>query len=161
MDHSPPTTARTMRHEVLATTMLCVHGPLAVDDAEWTVWCGDSAAWSYDGVLVVVDRSCPGPNAQQRAELAEHMAKRASSPRTAVVTASAAHRGIVTVLNWLQKGTLKAYPPARLDEALKYAGVAPSARRKLLLRVHELAGELNSSWILQAIAIDPAIEVRP
>jgi len=161
MDHSPPTTARTMRHEVVANTLLIVHGPLAVDDAEWTSYCDESATLSCGGALVVVDRSSPGPNARQRAQLAECIARRGSHPQVAVIAASAAHRGIVTVMNWLQKGSVKAYSPARLSEALSYASVAPSARALVLRRVHELAVDLNSSWIVQAIAIEPTIETHP
>ena len=161
MDPSPPTTARTMRHEVVAGTLLCIHGPLPVDDAEWTAYCAESVKLSHMGVLVVADRSSPGPNSRQRAELAESLAKRASHPKVAVVTASAAHRGIVTVMTWLQKGTVKAYSPARLSEALSYASVAPSARAQVLRRVHELGVDLDSRWIAQTIPIDPAIETRP
>jgi hypothetical protein len=149
-----------MRHEVIANTLLVVHGPGPVDAAEWSVYCVDCATLSYEGELVVVDRGCPGPTAQQRAELSKHFGKRAQAPNVAVVTASAAHRGIATVLNWLQKGTLKLYTPARIDEALAYAGIAPAVRPTILRRVHELAAAIDSTWIVQTIALDPAAGER-
>jgi hypothetical protein len=150
--------ARTMRHEVIANTLLLVHGPGAVDPVEWSAYCVDCATLSYEGELVVVDRGCVGPTSQQRAELSSSFAKRAQAPNVAIVTTSAAHRGIATVLNWLQKGTLKLYTPARMDEALAYAGVAVSARATVLRRIHELAASLDSTWIVQTIALAPTSE---
>ena len=149
---------RTMRYEVAANILLVVHGPRTIDANEWSSYCLARGALSYEGELVVVDRSCPGPTSLQRAELSRSLGKRTPIPNVAVISASAAHRGIATVLNWMQKGTLKLYTPARLDDALKYAGVAPSAKGTILRRVRELAIAVDSPWIAEVIALAPTTE---
>jgi hypothetical protein len=151
-----------MLYEVVGNTLLCIHGPLDVNDEEWVAYCRDSATLSYVGTFAVVDRSGIGPNSRQRAEHSVALAKRTSPPRIAVVTDSKAHRGIVTVMNWMQRGTLKAFSPAQLREALNYAGVAPTARGQILRRVHELAIGVSSPWIAQTIPldIDAAVEAH-
>ena len=153
--------ARTMRHEVVDNTVLIVQGPCAPAAEEWSAQCRDCNRLDYGGVLVVVDRDCPGPSSRQRMELAGALRDSGRFPSIAIVTDSPAHRGIITVMNWMQSGTIKAYGPARFAEALKYAGVAPSARAAMLRRVHELAVQLNAQWILRAIALHPAQELTP
>ena len=119
-----------MRHEVVANTMLVIQGPRAPSAEDWTAHCHGHATLSYAGVLVVADRGCPGPNPSQRTELTEAFKRRGVFPNVAVVTDSAAQRGIVTVMRWLQKNTLQAYAPIRLADALTFAGVAPAARAR-------------------------------
>jgi hypothetical protein len=150
-----------MCHEVVDDTMLVIQGPSAPSGEEWTAHCRGHATLTYHGVLVVADQSCPGPTSRQRAELADAFKARARVPDVAVVTASSAHRGIVTVMNWLQKGSLKAYPPTRLGEALKYAGVAPSAYGRIVRRIHELALSVNAPWIVQAVTLPSVHEASP
>jgi len=161
MDESAPTVALTMRHEIVANTMLVVSGPWPPAPEEWNARCRDCATLDYGGVLVVVDPACPGPSSRQRMELAEAFKSRGCLTNVAVVTDSPAHRGIVTVMNWMQKGSLKAYGPARFAEALKHAGAAPSARAAIVRRVHELALQLNAPGIVRAMALDSALEPPP
>jgi hypothetical protein len=154
-------TALTMRHEIVESTLLAVNGPNAISPEDWTSYCRCCGSLGYGGVLVIVDRSCSGPTSRQRAESAKTFEERGKFPNVAVVTASSAHRGIVTVMSWVQRANLRAYSPARLAEALRYAGVEPSAWGRILQRVHELALSLDAPWIVQNITLDPASEVHP
>lgn len=154
-------TSDTMRHEIVGSTLLIVHGPGAPDPKEWTSYCRSCATLDFHGVLVVVDRSSPGPSSRQRAEVTASLGKRPRLPNVAVVTSSAAHRGIVTVMSWLKGANLKAYSPLRLDDALTYAGVAASDRGALLRRVHELALGLDSAWIVETLGLDRTVEQTP
>jgi hypothetical protein len=151
----------TMRHEVIGDTMLVVHGACAAASEEWNALCRDFDTLDFTGVLIVANRGCPGPTSHQRVRLAESFTKRGRYPNSAVVTDSPAHRGIVTVLNWMQKATLKAYGPARFTEALKYVGVAPSQREPMLRRIQELAVDLNAPCIVPTTALDSTPEAHP
>jgi hypothetical protein len=112
----------------------------------------------YGGVLVVTDLAYPGPDARQRVQGSAAVRKRGLYPHIAVVTASAVHRCIVTAFSWMQRGNVAAYHPSRLREAMDYAGVSPARRTKVLLRVHDLARELESTWIPRSVRWSSAMQ---
>jgi hypothetical protein len=142
---------RTMCHEVFENTFLVVHGPRPAAAAEWDAYLADGMVLQYGGVLVVTDIACPGPDAKQRVQGSAAVRKRGLYPHIAVVTASAVHRCIVTAFSWMQRGNVAAFHPSRLREAMDYAGVSPARRTKVLLRVHDLARELESTWIPRSV----------
>jgi hypothetical protein len=142
---------RTMCHEVFENTLLVVHGPKPASAEEWTAYTEEGTVLHYGGILVVTDIAYPGPDAKQRAQGTAAVRRRGVYPHIAVVTASAVHRCIVTAFSWMQRGNVTAYHPSRLREAMDYAGVSPARRTKVLLRVHDLARELESTWIPRSV----------
>ena len=144
-------TVRTMCHEVFENTLLVVHGPRPAAAEEWSAYLADGLVLQYGGVLVVADLASPGPNAKQRVEGSAAVRRRGVYPHIAVVTASTVHRCIVTAFSWMQRGNVVAYHPSRLREAMDFAGVSPARRTKVLLRVHDLARELESTWIPRSV----------
>ena len=142
---------RTMCHEVFENTLLVVHGPRPASADEWAAYLADGLVLQYRGILVVTDLAYPGPDAKQRVQGSAAVRKRGVYPHIAVVTASAVHRCIVTAFSWMQRGNVAAYHPSRLREAMDYAGVSPARRTKVLLRVHDLARELGSTWIPRSV----------
>ncbi len=150
-------TVRTMWYEVFENTLLVVHGPKAASAEEWTAYAEEGTMLQYGGILVVTDVAYPGPDAKQRAE-GSAAARRRGYPHIAVVTASAVHRCIVTAFSWMQRGNVTAYHPSRLREAMDYARVSPARRTKVLLRVHDLARELESTWIPRSVRWSSAMQ---
>jgi hypothetical protein len=143
--------APSMAYETWERTVLMVHGPCAFTPAEWTRYAERCAQNDYVGVIVLADPLCPGPNAKQRAESTRVWKARSAPPLVSVVTQSAVHRGMVTVMNWLQHGNVAAYHPSRLVEALQFARVAPAAQHGALEQLHALASRVESRWSVDAL----------
>jgi hypothetical protein len=61
------------------------------------------------------------------------------------------HRGIVTVVSWMQKGNVVAFSPNELSAAMDFAGLTPARRGVALSRVHELARRVGSTWIARTV----------
>jgi hypothetical protein len=141
----------TMSYDLVANTLVVVHGPREADPADWTRYCARSAERDFDGILVICDQDFPGPTSKQRAEGSEAMRTRGSYPRIAVVTASMVHRGVVTVFNWLQRGNLSAFHPGRLEQALAYAGTPREEWPRVVAVIHELATKTAAPWVRTAI----------
>jgi hypothetical protein len=152
MDDLRDTVAR-MAMEMFERTLLAVHGPEPAAVAEWSQYVVDSNAAQLAGVLVVVDRSYPGPTPLQRAQANSAAKYHNKYPPIAVVTGSILHRGIVTVFSWMQKGNVVAYSPPQLSAAMDYAGIGATSRVKALSRVHELARRVGSSWIQDSVRL--------
>lgn len=142
-----------MSVELFGRTLLAVHGPEPAAVGEWNQYVVDSNSAEVTGVLVVVDRSYPGPTALQRAQANAAAKYHNRYPPIAVVTASILHRGIVTVFSWMQKGNILAYSPAQLSAAMDYAGIGATLRVSALSRVHALARRVGSSWIQESMTL--------
>jgi hypothetical protein len=144
---------RTMSCEVMAETLIVVHGPIAPDPGEWMAFANRSRARDFHGMLVIVDDAFPGPSAAQRSEIAASNKLRGVYPRVAVVTPSLVHRGMVTVIGWLQRNNLSSFHPDRLEQALAFTGAPQAAWPGIVERVHALATGLNAPWIVQHIRL--------
>lgn len=123
---------RTMAVRVSGPILVIVHSDRPPPDAEWDEYVTalrDNAAtlryqlvWSAGG----------GPNAAQR-KRAENSVSAAylpvgrTIPLTAVVTRSAAVRGLVTLFNWFQPGRFRAFDAHDLRGALAFVDVPPTS----------------------------------
>jgi hypothetical protein len=109
----------------------------------WSAHCleAERRCKEVKGVLVYTDGG--GPDSRQREELRRAFAGK--SPITAIVTASASARGIVTGLNWFfREPRIKAFSPQDLEGALEYLGQAgPVPRGEVLHTLEALAAELG------------------
>jgi hypothetical protein len=147
------TRAAAMAMEVFGRTLLVVHGARPASVQEWDRYLVEFIVPGLSGVLIVVDSSYPGPTALQRAQATEAAKQAGIFPRIAVVTGSRMHRGIVTVVTWMQRGNLVAFSPKELPAAMDFVGIAPERRGVALSRVHELARRVGALWITQAVTL--------
>jgi hypothetical protein len=142
-----------MAMEVFERTLLVVHGARPASAQEWNRYLVDFIVPGLSGVLIVVDSSYAGPTALQRAQATDAAKQAGIFPPIAVVTGSRMHRGIVTVVSWMQKGNLVAFSPKELSAAMELVGLEPARHRVALLRVHELARRVGSIWITHAVTL--------
>lgn len=149
-------TGRTMAFELVHQTLIVVHGPKAAAPDEWTAYATRSEGADYEGIVVVVDREFPGPSSAQRAAGSAALKRRGTFPNIAVVTPSTLHRGIVSVLGWLQRNNLSAFQPGRFEQALRYAKVPETQWPSTLERVHALATQLDAPWIVESCSLATA-----
>lgn len=135
---------RTLAYDIIhPNTAVLVHGRENPADDEWGPYIEAlrDLVTRVGEITVLVVTDGGGPNSVQRAELNE----RVLAGRTmlgAVVTESRIARGIVTALSWFNSG-IKAYPPVRLREALRYLGLEEEAQAEALFMVSRLRGELG------------------
>lgn len=125
-------------------TAVLVHSRDNPTNEEWrsylTAMVGHMEARNGDLVsLIVTDGG--GPNTVQRTDMNEMLVK-GRSINTAVVTESRAARGIVTALGWFNAG-IRAFSPARLDDALSYLGLDGTESGRVLETVDRLRAELD------------------
>ncbi len=139
--------------EVFERTLLVVHGSRPASAQEWNRYLAKFIDPGLSGVLIVVDSSYAGPTALQRAQATDAAKQAGIFPRIAVVTGSRMHRGIVTVVSWMQRGNLVAFSPRELAAAMDYVGLEPERRGVALSRVHELARRIGALWITQAVTL--------
>lgn len=142
-----------MAMEVFECALLVVHGARPASAQEWDRYLAEFIDPSLSGVLIVVDSSYPGPTALQRAQATDAAQQAGIFPPIAVVTGSRMHRGIVTVVSWMQRGNLIAFSPKELSAAMDFVGLEPERRVVALSRVHELARRVGSLWITQAVTL--------
>jgi hypothetical protein len=154
------TTMAAMSCEMFERTLIAVHGREPATTEEWTRYVTDSNAAGLAGVLVVTDAKYGGPTALQRAQANAAAKEHGRYPPIAVVIGSAAHRGIVKLFSWMQKGNVVAYAPTELVAAMRYAGIEPRAQGVALLRLHELARRVDSSWIQRFVTLGSGADSR-
>lgn len=142
-----------MAMEMFERSLLVVHGARPASAQEWNRYLAEFILPDLSGVLIVVDSSYAGPTALQRAQATDTAKQAGIFPRIAVVTGSRMHRGIVTVVSWMQRGNLVAFSPRELPAAMDYVGIAPDRRVVALSRVHELARRVGALWITQAVTL--------
>jgi hypothetical protein len=120
--------------------VLAVHGEHAPSDVEWDAYMRMSTAPGIRGLLVLSEGG--GPSARQRTSIARfpHL----KPLPTAIVTSSAAVRGVVTAIWWLGKN-IRAFRPEELDHAFQYLGIGEGLREQLLGRLSALKNELEST----------------
>jgi hypothetical protein len=145
--------AGAMVMEVFERTLLVVHGSRPASVQEWNRYLAQFINPGLSGVLIVVDSSYPGPTALQRAQATDAAKQAGIFPHIAVVTGSRMHRGIVTVVSWMQRGNLVAFSPRELPAAMDHVGLEPERRGVALSRVHELARRIGALWITQAVTL--------
>ena len=133
-------------------TVLVVHGARPASGQEWNRSLEEFNLPGVSGILIVVDPNYPGPTALQRAQASEAAKRTGLFPPIAVVTGSGLHRGIVTVISWMQKNNLVAFSPKELSAAMDFVRLEPERRGAALSRVHELARRVGSTWIAQTVS---------
>lgn len=142
-----------MAMETFERSLLVVHGARPASAPEWNRYLAEFILPSLSGVLIVVDSSYAGPTALQRAQATDAAKQAGIFPPIAVVTGSRMHRGIVTVVSWMQRGNLVAFSPRELSSAMDFVGIEPARRGVALSRVHELARRVGALWITQAVTL--------
>jgi hypothetical protein len=136
----------TMCYQFTDGIFVGVHGVKSPSVEEWQAHCVAVERLRHDtrGVLVLTYGG--GPNSKQREELRAAL-REVPPPPTAILTASAFVRGIITSLNWFFKGQrIQAFAPDGLDGALDYIAVGGAVDRPLIRRtLAELAERVGVS----------------
>lgn len=99
-------------------------------DADWSSYISFLKANLVPGASVgclAVIGSGGAPTPTQRTQLNEVLAPFSGSLRSAVITDSMIHRGVVTALGWFHQSAFKAFEPSREHDALTFLGISPSA----------------------------------
>ena len=122
---------RTMRWQELGERIVLVHAAITIDDAEWNTYAALTLNRRPVGTLVLVPPGCPGPNADQRRSLSDAV-KRAGEPPIAIITHSPLHRHMITAMNWLSGGSMRAFSPDEIDAACEYGGFTGGAKAEAL-----------------------------
>ena len=129
-------------YELCGETLVLVHARAAVTDGDWITLCDVIREHRPAGVLVFAPSGCPGPDAGQRRHLTATM-ERAGGHPVAVLTRVSLHRHIITALNWLGGGSMRAFSPDELDAACSYVGLTSANRSQVLATAERLARGLR------------------
>lgn len=137
--------AQTMLFEVLRGILVGVHSTEAPSDSDWDAWNAFAVANAKDYRAILVFTDGAGPNGVQRAKTAK--VQELMPLPTAIVTASALARGIVTALAWMGKN-IRAFSPEQVHEAFGYLSVPAATQADLMrdvasLRVRIAGGSLD------------------
>lgn len=130
-----------MGHRFVGRLVVLVHTDHDPDPDEWQRFIDDANArvGSFRGFLIVT--SGGSLDAAQRSDAIDLIKRSGAS--AAVITESAMVRGAVTAVSWFG-GKAKAFPAAKLTDALEYAGVEQAARGNVLRVVRELTDTLKA-----------------
>jgi len=123
-----------MAFKVIDRLFLVAYGTEDPSDAEWAIYLRDIERHGIERTLQLIYTEGSGPSATQRRDLKELLDGRAVP--VAVMSSSAAVRGMVTAMSWFNT-KIRAFAPADLGEALAYLEI-PTSRAELIER--ELAG---------------------
>jgi hypothetical protein len=121
--------------------VVVVHGDAPPSDEDWDGY----VSFLMEAIvgrrgLVITEGA--GPNGRQRERLVA-LPQVTASP-FAVVTSSAVARGIVTALSWLGQ-SVKAFSPAKIDDALHHLEVPPDLRPWMLKQIASMRSELGGA----------------
>jgi hypothetical protein len=130
----------TMRWKQVDRWVVVVHGDAPPSDEDWDGYV-DFLREAIVGRRGLVITDGAGPNGRQREQLVA--LPQVTAAPFAVVTPSAVARGIVTALGWLGQ-SIKAFSPARIDDALQHLEVPPELRPWMLKQIASLRTELGS-----------------
>jgi len=141
---------REMACELVGDIVLCLHTTVSPDDASWQTYVDAclAAAARHDGdfarVRQLVFTDGAGPNGAQRQRIVDAIEplRGAKEGRVAVVSSSAAVRGIVTVFNWFNFA-VRAFSPIKLDEAMTFLSISPSETEMVRAAADHMSATLN------------------
>jgi hypothetical protein len=106
---------------------LCLNGPEAPRDCEWTSYLRSTLAHGNAVTIGLVHTLGGGPNPAQRQETIKF--RRTEAPvnvRYAVLTDVAFHRAFINVVNLFERVPFRAFPSRDFNKALSYLGAAIS-----------------------------------
>lgn len=129
--------------------LIIVHNDRPPEDDEWDVYAVALLQHAKTIRFQLVWSTGGGPNAAQRkhagkAEAAYRLLGR-PLPLSAVVTPSAAVRGLVTLFNWFFPGRYRSFEPADIRAALDFIQVPAGAADAYISLVAALCAEVGAS----------------
>jgi hypothetical protein len=119
-----------MAFKVIDRLFIVVYGPHDPTDAEWESYLADVEHHGIDRTMQLISTEGGGPTSTQRRYLNDLLAGR--SVPVAVMSGSAAIRGVVTALSWFNR-KIRAFPPTGLRDAIAYLEI-PGSRTELIER---------------------------
>lgn len=135
-----------------------VHDKSTPSDEEWAAWLDFATRYLSSGrvlrSIVVTDGGAPTPTQRQamNKRLSDVGTTRKDANRTAIVTASAYVRGVVTALGWFSPG-LCAYAPDRLDDVMDYLEVPQILRAELVALIKSLQNRIGGALEVSSAAL--------
>jgi hypothetical protein len=136
-----PLSSLTMASEAVGNIYVVAQARENPHDAEWDSNVERQASLVPDGLRVLVWSEGGGPDAKQRARLAERLA--GYQPLTAILTPSAMARAIGVAISWVNP-SVRMFPPEALAMALAHLQTTPAERASLeacLARVRARTGQ--------------------
>jgi hypothetical protein len=140
---------KTMAFKLVDNVFVVVHTNQTPSEAEWNAYVEAVVAASMQrtdaGILrYLIFTAGGGPNAGQR-KASNDALQRVNALRNsaaAVISASPAVRGIVTVFSWFNIN-IKSFSPAQTEDALHHLEIQPEMKAKALVALRQLKAELD------------------
>lgn len=136
--------SQTMKHGLVETTYLVVHGSAAPGDAEW------------DDYTAAMERSAPviacvfvyslggGPDSRQRRTVADVWRRVGKTPPISVVGPMTPFvRGVVTALSWFVGSSMRLWSPSDIGFAFDHARLCEPEQSVVFRRVEEWVRDLG------------------
>ena len=121
---------KNMAFKVIDRLFIVAYGTEDPTDDEWVTYLQDVERHGIDRTMQLISTEGGGPTSTQRRYLNELLAGR--SVPVAVMSGSAAIRGVVTALSWFNR-KIRAFPPTGLRDTITYLEI-PRSRADMIER---------------------------
>jgi hypothetical protein len=123
--------------------VVVVHGASRPADGEWGVMIDLWVQHRPRALVVFTPRSCPGPTAKQRSEVATAWKTIGDHVPMAMITESRVIRGMLTAMQWLTRQPATPYAPNKLEAACHALGIDEAACAALRAEALDMARHLG------------------